>query len=124
MAIQRTTNPDGSWEVKATGRDVNELRGAFKESAAADKEKRIEAERVNPSRRMRKGSRAIDVNGAKIDTMRRKGFDVDDCAPTVVMPEHVLGFAADGRVVYAEPSANWECEPLETTRGERGWALK
>lgn len=124
MAIRKTTNPDGTWEVKATGRDVNELRGVFKETAAADAQKKREAERANPSRRMRKGSKSVEVNGGQIDGMRRRGYQVDDCAPTIVMPSHVLGFAADGRVVYQEQPEGVECEPLETTRGVVGWALK
>jgi hypothetical protein len=124
VAIKKQTNRDGTWEVTATGRDVNELRGVFKETAAADAQNKREAARANPSRRMRKGAQTLDVNGAQVDGMRRHGFQVADSPPSIVMPSHVLGFSADGRVVYVEQPQGYDAEPLETTRGEVGWAFK
>lgn len=124
MALDKTTNPDGSWEMTATGKDVAALRGAFRETNGVAVAKAREENRKNPIRMIRRedGS-VIDVPGRMVERELAKGRTLADARIGITMPARFLGMDENGRVVYTEPvDEDWE--PARTRLGHEGFALK
>ena len=105
MPITETTCPlTGDRVVTASGREIQELRGAFRETSEADAAAKRARDIANPGRLMKtKRGKTVQVNAERAESMAAKrSGDVAEVRPCVVMPAN---FNPDPREVEAAREA-------------------